>query len=559
VIVPGSKRWLSRSEYRWILPVVAAVWLLVGALPALAQEETEEPLLEELTPEVEPPTAIPAIPTTPAPPTATPTPTPVVPEFIYAWSEELIYPQGIWFILTVERPVDQIDSLTLNILPEGRQSRSIVLDPVEIASLAAQTFTNLEYIWQIPADDPLPFLGLVEYNWVVAVSPGGSAVVPGVIRYEDPEIEWLRDDDPNGMLSLIYPAGQLNPDGVRADVRSVYELLAANLGSRPEFAFTLYNSAFPIDPCQPNQDGVPVAIAPLRRVEATCDPALSEAVFTSIGFTPLNTSTVRGPELTQALIRHMINEFYAPVWEGRDVPAWFRSGLATFYAPGSKSGMVEIARAAARTNRLYAQHEMNTPDETNLSLWQAQSYGMVLYIANQIGVPGLFQLANTAGDGEAFAASYEAATGRPLAALIPAWRNWVFSGAAAAGAGLELYAGPTPPPTPTLTNTPFPPTSTPTATHTPTDTPTPTVTGFHTATPLPSLTPVPTRTPAPPTITPRPAGFVDPPTPVPPPPREVIQPPPTTEEINLAAAVVAGIFGVLVVLIGVAVRMGRRR
>jgi hypothetical protein len=538
------------------------LWLM--ALPvAHAQEEPPPPdvPVSEETPEVVddageeeettvPPTAPPA---SPAPPTSTPTATPDVPEFVYAWSVEVIYPAGVRFVLTLARPVAQINQLTLTIQPPDQPARTVSVSPSGAAVLATESFTDLVYIWQMPLDDPLPFLEIVDYNWLAVVDGGQSASIPGAFLYADPAIDWIRADDPDEMLSLIYPAGRLNPAGVRGELRGAYEQLADNLDECPHFRLALYDEHFPLDPCQPaaDEDERRIAVGPQSGTVIDCPPGIMEAVLAGIDYLPLRGSTTLGSALTQSLLRYMVDEFYAPVWAGRDVPAWFQTGLAYFYMPVDKRAMIETTRSAARVNRVYSLSQMRAPDPDNLGLWEAQSYSMVLYIADRIGVPALFELAQTAGAGESFAGSYEAVSGQPLASLLPAWRNWIYSGVAVAAASLDLYSGPTPSATTGPTRTPFPPTSTSTPTSTPTDTPTPTVTGFLSATPLPTRTPTDTLTPAPPTVTPRPAAMLNLATATPtPPPGGLGGLPVQTDVLALAGvvaifAVVAGVIAAL--------------
>jgi hypothetical protein len=287
-------------------------------------------------------------------------------------------------------------------------------------------------------------------------------------------------------------------------LEQVYNLLVANTGRTPQFSIMLYTADAPIDACEPNDAGMSVITTPLSLIEIECDPAVSVATFQAIGYTPLRINLrVAQDELTRFLVR----EFYAPLWENSDVPAWFRVGLEHLYTSSAKPRLIDETRAADRANATFTMLDMLAPDQSDLSRWEAQSYGMVLYIADQAGVPAVFQLARPVGDGASFSQSYEALVGRPLSALIPAWSNWIFSNTALTAADLNLYRGPTPVPTPTSTATPFPPTATSTPTDTATASPTPTVTGFLSATPLPSLTPTHTHTPAPPSVTPRPAGF----------------------------------------------------
>ena len=142
-------------------------------------------------------------------------------------------------------------------------------------------------------------------------------------------------------------------------------------------------------------------------------------------------------------------------------------------------------------------------------LWQAQSDAMLLYIADQIGLDALYQLARAA---EPFDTAYASAVGQPLDALLPNLSRWIFTEPAVGAFSVSPYQQETPTPTHTATATQ---TLTPTVTHTPTVTLTPSVTG--TLSPTPSATPRPTNTPIPPppSVTPRPAGSLFTPTPIP--------------------------------------------
>lgn len=493
---------MNTAQHRWILAV--AVCLLLGIFPAAAQEPTETPL--DGTPAATAtPTETQASPT-PAPPTFTPTSTPVVPSWVTTWREEVLYPQAVRFTMTIDRPLDQILALELTINAPGEaQPRTFSPEPDEIATLTARTFTEMVFLWVIPPNNPLPFNAEVDYFWEVTVAQLGSAVLPGVFAYSDPAVRWVQDQDPNERVSLIYPEGQVDVELLRRTVQGVYTLLARNTETSPELRLVVYSDDFPFDPCHENDAGEQVIVGPVSGTELACNPQVIENILRDLNYDPFPLPSVSRSTVTDALLRYMVAEFYAPSWAGRDVPAWFQTGMTYFYLPGEKFYLLDAVRSASRTRYTFTFDEMSARDETNPVLWDAQAYTMVLYIARQIGVAQLFEFAGTAGDGEAFAESFADVVNMPLTGLLPNWNNWIFTGVAASDSSLQLYEGPTPVPSPTQTVTPFPASVTPTPTFTVTPTFTHTPVGFaFTATPLPSRTPTVTLTPAPPTITPRP-------------------------------------------------------
>jgi hypothetical protein len=177
---------------------------------------------------------------------------------------------------------------------------------------------------------------------------------------------------------------------------------------------------------------------------------------------------------------------------------------------------------------------------------------MVLYLADRIGVQGLFDLALV--DAEDFATAYERAIDTPLTAFIPAWSQWIFSRSAESLYGITPYQPPTALPSPTETPSATPtPTSTPTPTFTPSLTASLTPRGVRTYTPPLTVTPSQTPPPPPPTVTPRPPGSL-----------QALTPTPTALQVTLAQpSVQAGAITFLLLLLGLLVflfiRLGNRR
>jgi hypothetical protein len=211
-----------------------------------------------------------------------------------------------------------------------------------------------------------------------------------------------------------------------------------------------------------------------------------------------------GVDVEAQIVAAMVWHFYEPLWTDADVPTWFAAGLEQLYAPALKTELLATAQNAARINRLFTLDTMSAepPDDPERArIWQAQSYGMILYMVEQIGVDGVFSLAQALGSSVSFADQYAQVMDEPLDALVSSWQGWIFSPRAESVYGITAYQPATLTFTPTLTATG---TRTPTATATLTPSPTATVTGVLSPTPFATVTPSPTPTPEPPTVTPRP-------------------------------------------------------
>ncbi len=436
---------------------------------------------------------------------ATPTPTPVVPEFVTTWSEEVIYPQAVRFQTRLERPLEEILLLELTLKPPGQPERVLRVAQADDVIEQGRTYTIFEYLYEVPADNPLPFLADVEYEWNVVTSRGENASLSGVFAYDGPESDWIVDNDPGDRLNLIYPDGEVDVDQLRLSFNPIYDLMAANTNHTDEVDLLISTQNRPFDPCVKNAHGDLVVIGPKSGTEVVCTESVALGIIEDLDYTLFEPRNSTPLTLVEGAVRHAYDQSYAPIWAANDVPEWLKTGLLYVYLPGTKTSLIDGIRQASRTDSLYSASAMNERDLANSLKWDGQAYAMTLYIADQVGIPALFELAHVP-ENSTFDVHYENIVGKPLNALIPNIENWVFSSAAEAHAQLNLYQGATPVPMPTQTNTPFPPTETPIPTATDTATPTETPFGFRfTATPLSSRTPTLTFTPLPSTNTPLPA------------------------------------------------------
>lgn len=475
-------------------------------------------------------------------PSRTPSPTPTLSRLILAWSDELFYPQAVLFEISIALPRQQIQRVGLVMDIDG-VGYTIPMDALMQGAVERDSRTDIRYVWYVPPDDLPPFESVLTYAWEVVSTDGESVDVPGSAPYNVPDAPWTQDDAPDSPFSFVYPDGGIQIDPARNMLNNVYEFLAEHTGQSPVFRLALYSDAYPLERCHTDKDGS-LVITGTQGTEIICREPVIDRLIARTGHTPFKVADSHSLGIQQQLVRYMVETFYAPVWDGRDVPDWFKTGLMYVYLPGEKTYLLDRLREATRNHTLFTLDEMRTRVESptaNIALWEAQSYGMVAYMVDKMGLDALFGFANTAGNGETFAESYTGAMQIPPEALLPDWEHWIFSGAAAANFGLRLYAGPTPFPSPTPTITPFPASPTPLPTATSTITPTPTVTGVLSATPMPTLTSIPTQTPVPPTITPRPAGFIPTPTPraaVPPEPETGFVFPLSREQAAILAAVI---------------------
>lgn len=475
--------------------------------------------------------------------------------FILNWVKEVIFPAGIRFSVTLSRALSDVASATLIIQPEGRAAVTVELNLDETV-IVSEPFTELAYVWPIPQNDPPRLFSEIEISWQVISTRDEVAQITDTFMFTDTRSAWVQDEAIGDGIRLTMPGRaasgdtELEPEStaevvadtdtflgqLRRNLIPVYDLLTENTGTQPNFNVLLYTSP---PGCAQNADGESVAIGLLSETEVPCNSAIVTAIFGVSGYTVVESASGALGDVQAALLKHLVRGFYEPLWAGKNVPAWFLEGLTQLYSPVLKTEFAPQLVASARTGSLLTLAELSRIED---AVGQRQSYGMVLYIASQVGLDGVFKLASDIASAESFDAAYQAAMGQTVDGLLPAFEGWIFTDAAISAFGFTPYQAPTSTPTATSTATAS---RTPTPTNTPTITPTPTVTGVLSATPFPTLTPSRTPTAAPATQTPRPAGSLNTPVPTP-------IPPPLAETMSdtavIAVLVLLG-FGVLALLV----------
>lgn len=431
--------------------------------------------------------------------TATPTltPTPNAPDYLYNWDAQVIYPAAVRFTIYVNRPLMEIQQLTLTIEPEIGNNIVLNVDPADNATDNG-TYTEVSYLWIITANDVLPIDSTVEYSWLVSTLRDGTAGVPSAFFYADERATWVEDVDETNHLNFYFPENVVPAETIRDDISPIYDLMSANTGREPSINLALFTNDFPLNPCEEGH-----ITDPRSDDDIPCSDEVIEASISIRGYTPIEIDNRNSNTRAESFIPSLFPQFYSSLERNNNVPAWFVEGFKRFYYPNRNTGDLLALQSDARSGGLIRLEAMGDTDQR---LWDAQSIGMVIYIADQIGVEGLFNFANEASSTDDFGALYEDATGLPLSIMVDDLSNWLFLSSTASDFNYTPYLATTATPEPTVSNTPFPPTATNTSTATNTPTATVTVTGFLSATPLPTLTHTATQRAGTSTVTPRPAG-----------------------------------------------------
>jgi Peptidase MA superfamily len=446
---------------------------------------------------------------------ATPTPQPEQ-GFILGWTAESIYPAAVRFTIDLGRPLDQLTSADLLVQEANGDPITLTIN-LQDSAVVKEPYTQLAYVWTLPVNNPPPLFQDIIFKWRVISVENAVSLISDTLFFTDQRAQWLRDQAVGDGITLTLR--ESNPlSQIQRGVKPIYDLLAANTGQKPSLRVLLSDDA----PCTQNANQETVAIGPVSQTEVPCDPKMADAIFQASDYDVVRSPTGDIADIQNAFAAYLTDRFYSALWAGKNVPAWFQSGLALFYAPTAKSTYGLPVVNAARTDTLFSLTDMaNQPTSSaTADFWTAQSYGMVVYIAAQIGVEGLFNLAKNIQNAESFTAAYQSALGQPLEALLPNLERWIFTNAGLAAFSFTPYQAATATPTATVTPTS---TFTPTATASDTPTPTATVTGLLSLTPRPTLTPSHTPTAAPPSRTPRPPGSLNTATPTLLPPSAITQ------------------------------------
>ncbi len=442
------------------------------------------------------------------------------PDYLQTRRTFILFPEGIFSYYVLSRPGEDFAAFELRVTQPGWAGDETLFAPDQIVR-TSDPFTDVFFTWSIPQQNPPRLFEDLTITWRFIDNSGSIGSYSVTLPFSDTRTDWTVESV--GPLTLAVPEGRLSPALVSARLTEMVDLLRREAGAFLVPNIAVYDSLIPADPCTRDAQGRSVITAS-DGVDASlfCSARNLERLYASAGYSVVQLANITPDSLTRAAAELFVESAYGARWAAADVPDWFQVGLAAFVAPTDKRARLDQARSAARVGGLFNDMQP-VPDVESAaySLWSAQSYGLVLFIAEQVGVDGLFALARDLSAEQDLAAAYRARSGgESLAALIPAWQSWLFSVQAETAYQYNPYLATTPTPTATLSATPFPATPTPTPTVTLTPSVTPTVTGVLSPTPRPPGTPTLTLTPS---ITPRPPTAFVPPT-APPTPIESVGP-----------------------------------
>lgn len=438
-----------------------------------------------------------------------PTPQPEQ-RFISGWTAEVIFPAAVRFTVTVSLPANALAAAALELeTAEGR----VIPVAVDLADavVIGDPYSTLAVLWPISAEGPALF-SEARYRWRVTSNQNVTARIEEGFIFTDARLDWLPDAVQVGeQLRVTLPAGfgRTALAAIQAGLQGTVERLSAEVGP-VSAAYIVYPAAVP-PTCPRAAQGQSVVTGPISGIAVACEDADFAAIFTASGLEALTVPALNSEAALRTLVEALARRTYGTLWQSSAVPPWFESGLAEFYVPASKTDQLALLLNAARTRGLLPLERLDAAALADDPLARAQAYGMVLLLADRLGVDGLLELARGLGNAESFAAAVQAALSRPLDTLVADLESWLFTPQAAAAFAYRIDLPVTPTPTPSRTPTA---TSTRTPTLTPTVTPTATVTGVLTFTPVATMTATRTPTPAPATRTPRPAGSLNTPVPV---------------------------------------------
>lgn len=439
---------------------------------------------------------------------------------IYGSNAEMLFPSAIRFFVGVNVLGDDLRAARLTVRQVSGLQQSFDVDPAAHLYDERGQSAQVAFVWDLgtAASPPVPFEPL-NFLWEVETVDGRVDESLGELLVVDAQRdEWETAGEPP--LILHWYSENLAGRAIREEVMAAYGEMSRNTGLSPIVQYAIYDPGARF--CREvvvdeDEDGEPLdepytVLAVVSERDGALFPCSPDAVtdlYHAAGIRFLQRESFGYVALQNALILDLVQVAYADLWGSVDVPAWFGYGLASLHRLYADTAALPTVRAAARTDSLLSQRALADPLPPGTSfqqqtLWDAQSYLLALFLADEYGAIAPFELAREiAGAGTSFAAVLRDFTGQDERALFDAWERWLFTDAAERATNWTPYDTTTPTPTVTATATPVPPTPTPSAT--PTDTPTATSTFLGDLPPTPVELPrtstrarTPTNTPLPP-------------------------------------------------------------
>ncbi len=397
------------------------------------------------------------------------------------------------------------------LLSMSQEERTLFSGPVTLIAVPQAEDASLwRFDWPIPLDDAPRLFVPVHYRWEMVDATGSQQEAESEFLFAPETLDFRHGGEPP--LSFSVGSSDLNLRLAREVVLPAYTLMAEQTGLQPEFRWAVLPPAFAFCSEAVDADGQPMSIvlaaSPVDEPDVyACREEDAERLFASSGYQILRRRERGLLPFENELVDAMFEVFYRQYWEGKDVPAWFRTGLRRYLHVNPDPLAVRYLQTEGRAGRLFNAEQMQSgPPEADQQLWELQAHSLVLFLADQYGAQAPLRLARDAA-ALAWDDAWRDLTGSDLRGMMARWERWLFGAAAVRAGSWFLYGPATATPTVTRTATAVPPTRTPapvvTVSPQPGGTPVPetaTLLGTPplTSTGVPAVLPTATNTPRPP-------------------------------------------------------------
>jgi hypothetical protein len=358
-------------------------------------------------------------------PTLTPSPTPEA-GVIVRHGYELIFPVELEFSLIVSVPPSDIQSGEVILSQDSGFQQTIPLNLDTDINLANADSLEIRKAIRFELNNaPRPFERL-DYEWRLN-SVRGTDNLERWLLFQPDDVEWQHT--PADALRMYWHDDNLAANILREELQPAIDQIASHTGTSPSLDFAIYSPDFEI--CVPDEEDESTLVYP-GHPQYSCSLDDLRDYYGNHGIAFIQPPDSGFDTLQNEMIEVMVIQAYAPGWVGRGVPVWFAEGLAQLYRQNINVGAVEIARSAEAQDMLLPPSRLENllPDDADAfdqRLWDAQSYTLLLYLADTFGEDAPIDLATAFPEAESFDVALQNITGMTLAENFRLWRQWLRS------------------------------------------------------------------------------------------------------------------------------------
>lgn len=422
----------------------------------------------------------------------------------------VVMPSVIRFRVRVIATRDEVTRIQLRVHEGETLLQSFdIPTPIDNLFIDFGDETEYEIIWDIRQTPLRPFSTL-NYQFEVETTDGEIATVEEEFTFEDDKFqEWEMVESET--LKIYSLGDAIDWSTHLAGLEQNIRLLRENTGFAAPVGLAIYPADTKIcvegEVPEDSPDATPPLVVMSEDKAFPCNPADMARVYANSDLVMAFVDAEDFFAQENQAFAAIFDLVYATRWENADVSAWFREGLRQLYSRVNQGQAIAAIKRASQEERVLPLAQMETSqsaDSEDFALWQAQAYGLTLYLADIFGASTPFDIARAVSPSLSLRQAIEQITGLTTQRLYGRWLAWIDTARAIAAANWNPYLETTPTPLPTDTPSSIPPTHTPRPTATITPTPTSTFRGEIAATVFdptyapPTVPPVRTATPLPP-------------------------------------------------------------